>query len=518
MPPDHPQIFEFGPFRLDRSGRRLTRAGVEIPLGGRAFDVLCMLAGSGGEPVSKNKLLDHVWPGVTVEENNLQVQISALRKALGDGTIVTVPGRGYQLIMAPSNHLPTMDAAAGKPSIAVLPFANLSGDIEQEYFADGIGDDIITALSRIRSFFVIARNSSFAYKGRVVDVRKVAGELGVRYVLEGSVRRGADRLRVTTQLVDAETGNHLWADRHDRPLRDLFDLQDEIATAVTNAIKPTIADAELRRALRKTPGSIGAWETYQRGLWHLLSHNADGLPPAREMFARAIAIDHTLAAAHTALAWLCWIESAAFGLSPFEDGIRVAAQNARAAVAADPNDADAHAVLALLLFAGGDLQAALGHVEQALAISPSCAMAYFAQGSHLLFGKQLLLARENLLIADQLDPRGLNNIAAVRVQIAMSYYFEQNYEKALELVRSVLADNPTNPLAYRWVAACLGQLGRTEEAHDALNTAMTRRRDSFHHYTRRRPPWFLPDDFEHMLDGLRKAGWQDPEAPITGNS
>jgi DNA-binding winged helix-turn-helix (wHTH) protein len=186
------QPVAFGTFRLDRRGRSLTRAGAEIPLARRAFDVLCVLAAAGGETVSKDALFDQVWSGLTVEENNLQVQISALRKALGDGMIATIPGRGYRLTMAaPSERPPMLDATAGKPSIAVLPFTNMSGDIEQEYFADGVADDIITELACVRSLFVIARNSSFAYKGRAVDERQIARELGVRYVLEGSVRRGA---------------------------------------------------------------------------------------------------------------------------------------------------------------------------------------------------------------------------------------------------------------------------------------------------------------------------------------
>jgi DNA-binding winged helix-turn-helix (wHTH) protein len=192
----------FGPFRLDRRARSLTRAGAEVTLGRRAFDVLCVLASAGGEAVSKDTLLELAWPGLTVEENNLQVQISALRKALGEGMITTIPGRGYRLTMARPGGPPPTDATAGKPSIAVLPFTNMSGDIEQEYFADGVADDIITELARVKSLFVIARNSSFAYRARAVDVRQIASELGVRYILEGSVSldfsnaAGASGLRI----------------------------------------------------------------------------------------------------------------------------------------------------------------------------------------------------------------------------------------------------------------------------------------------------------------------------------
>jgi adenylate cyclase len=194
--------------------------------------------------------------------------------------------------------LPLLD----RPSIAVLAFANMSSDPEQEYFSDGIADDIITELSRSRSLFVIARNSSFTYKGRAIDTRQVARELGVRYVLEGSVRRSAGRVRVSAQLIDAETGNHIWAERYDRALEDVFAVQDEITAAVVMAIRPAVADAELKRALRRPPENLGAWEAYQRGLWHLGKVTPPDNERAREYFERAIALDGTFAAAYSELA------------------------------------------------------------------------------------------------------------------------------------------------------------------------------------------------------------------------
>src|SRR5215472_6129072 len=227
----------FGRFRLNLTQRQLWRDNAPIRLARRALDVLCVLASAGGAVVSKDALMARVWAGVVVEENNLQVHISALRKALegdsnGGSWIVTVPGRGYRLLLpreppavggpAAERSLPVPD----KPSIAVLPFLNLSGDPEQDYFADGMVEEIITALSRIRWLFVIARNSTFAYKGQAVDVKRVGGELGVRYVLEGSVRKGGNRVLIAAQLIDADTGAHLWADRFDGTLEDIFDLQD----------------------------------------------------------------------------------------------------------------------------------------------------------------------------------------------------------------------------------------------------------------------------------------------------
>jgi adenylate cyclase len=496
----------FGPFRLDRRGRSLTRAGTEVSLGRRAFDLLCVLAAAGGEAVSKDVLLDQVWPGLTVEENNLQVQISALRKALGDGMIATIPGRGYRLTMMPSDGKPSPDTTAGKPSIAVLPFTNMSGDIEQEYFADGVADDIITELARVRSLFVIARNSSFAYKGRVVDVRQIASELGVRYILEGRVRRGADRLRISAQLIDAETGNHVWVDRFDRPVQDLFALQDEIASTVARAISPAIATAELRRAMRKPPGSLDAWEAYQRGLSHLLTQKSEEIPRAREHFLAALTADPTLSGAYTGLAWLHIMESGAYGLAPFEGSSRMAAEQARKAVAADPNDPYAHAMLAFALSNLQNWKGVADHVERALAISPSCATAYHVRGMNRVFSGHPSEGRSDLFLALQFDP---HRSGLPLIQVAVSYYMQHNYEKAVEVLNGMVADHPSHPLANMRLAASLGQLGRKEEARRTLEIAMTLTPESFRRYTEARPPWLRPEDHEHMLDGLRKAGWQD---------
>ena len=214
----------FGPFRLDIERRLLSRDGAPVPLRSRGSDILCVLAASPGMLVTKENLMDQVWPGLNVGENTIQVHVSALRKALGEDIggqrfIVTVPGRGYRFIAGPPSESHSAEPHAGlglalpdKPSIAVLPFQNMSGDREQEYFADGIAEDIITALSRMQWLFVIARNSTFTYKGRSVDIKQVGRDLGVRYVLEGSVRKAGNRVRITGQLIDASTGVHLWAD------------------------------------------------------------------------------------------------------------------------------------------------------------------------------------------------------------------------------------------------------------------------------------------------------------------
>jgi TolB-like protein len=258
----------FGPFRLDESTRSLTRAGVLVALRGRTFDLLCALAASAGGTVSKDDLLAHVWPGLTVEENNLQVHISTLRKTLGEGYIVTVPGRGYRLLADTAIAEHDAELSGEKPSIAVLPFANLNGDPDKTYFSHGIVAEIITALARFRNLLVIARNSSFAYEGKAIDVRQVGRELGVRYVLEGSVRQAGDRVRITAQLLETDGGHHLWADRYERRLEDIFAIQDEITASIVGRLDPEILSAEYARISRKAPPNLSAWECVVRAFHH----------------------------------------------------------------------------------------------------------------------------------------------------------------------------------------------------------------------------------------------------------
>jgi len=234
-------------------------------------------------------------------------------------------------------------ALPDKPSIAVLPFANMSGDPEQEYFADGMVEDVITALSRYPSLFVIARNSSFTYKGRAIDVKQVGRELGVRYVLEGSVRKAGNRIRVSAQLVEAETGRHVWAERYDRDLADMFALQDEITEAVTIAIAPAIAEAERQRAMRKPPGSLDAWATYQRGWWYVSKFTSDGNALAQKFFQQAIDLDPTFSGAYGGLA-MAHTQAAELQTRGLAEALITTEALARKAVALDNGDAEARSL------------------------------------------------------------------------------------------------------------------------------------------------------------------------------
>ena len=284
-----PTEISFGRFRLDLSQRQLVRDGKPVQLGSRALDILCALASAKGEVVSKDDLMTQVWPGLVVEENNIQVHVSALRKALDEGgssqtRLLTVPGRGYRLVglnaprsVADGSHDSSLSTTPSeKPSIAVLPFKNMSGDPEQEYFADGMAEEIITGLSRIKWLSVISRNSTSIYKDKPVVMKDVADKFGVRYVLEGSVRKAGNRIRITAQLIDGRTDAHLWAEHYDRVLEDVFALQDEITMCVVGAIEPSLWKAEIDRVKRQRPTNLNAYDLVLRSLPFVLGHIPTG--------------------------------------------------------------------------------------------------------------------------------------------------------------------------------------------------------------------------------------------------
>src|SRR3984893_15101297 len=398
-------------------------------------------------------------------------------------------------------------ALPDKPSLAVLPFTNMSGEPEQEFVSDGIAEDVITALSHYPSLFVIARNSTFTYKGRAVDVKQVGRELGVRYVLEGSVRKAGNRIRVTAQLIEAGTGNHVWAERYDRDLADIFAVQDEITYALTTALTPAIADAELRRAIRKPPESLDAWAAYQRGLWYLSKANPDDDTIAQNFFRQAIDLDPTFAPGYTALA-LAQLQAAAvyqkLGLLEAQSSAEALA---RRAVALDGADAEARSCLGWALQARGELQGALAEIERALAISPNLALAHGQRGAPLIFSGRPEEGLAAVQTSIRLDPR--DPFSAIRLlHIACGLYFSCEYDEAIEAAKQLIRSYPDFPMIYRWPAAALGQLGRTAEAEEALDKAVSLAPAAFDMYVRKRVPWFRPEDHAHLLEGLRKAGWQ----------
>src|SRR5467141_2001594 len=398
-------------------------------------------------------------------------------------------------------------ALPDKPSLAVLPFTNMSGDPEQEFVSDGIAEDVITALSHYPSLFVIARNSTFTYKGRAVDVKQVGRELGVRYVLEGSVRKAGNRIRVTAQLIEAGTSNHIWAERYDRDLADIFAVQDELTEALTTALAPAIADAELRRAMRKPPGSLDAWAAYQRGLWHLGKATADDDATAEKFFKQAIDLDPTFGGGYSALALYQLQAAAIYQKLDLPSAQRSAEALARRAVALDGADAESRSCLGWALQARGEADGALAEIERALSMSPNLAIAHGQRGATLIFAgrpREGLTALETCIRLDPRDPY----LAVRLLHVACGLFFCSEYEASIEASKRLIRSYPDFPMIYRWFAAALGQAGRTAEAKEALAKAVSRAPAAFDMYVRTRAPWFRPEDHAHLVKGLRKAGWK----------
>jgi len=512
---------------LDTELRELHRGAEAIRLAPQVFDLLEYLIRNRDHVVTKDELIESIWDGRAVSDSALTTRLNVLRNAIGDNGEVrrllkTLPRKGFRFVGAIREDAGCASPAAGdiagqerghtlvssgKPSIAILPFTNMPADPDQEYLGDGIAEDVLTELSRLRWLFVIARNSSFTYKQKPVDVRQVSRELGARYVLEGSVRQAAGRVRVTAQLIDATTGVHVWAERYDRDLADIFAVQDEIALAVAAAIAPAIVDAERQRAVRKLPESLGAWEAYQRGLWHMFRHNAADNELAGTFFQRAIDLDPSYAAAYGGRAWSYLAASSVFGVLSIEQSCLLSEPLARKAVALDENDAEVRARLALAVFLKGDIEGAIQESEWALAVNENCADAFGVKGAALVFSGRRQEGREAIAQYLRLSPR--DPARPVRLaQIAASRYLDGDYEDAALTARQVIREYPSQPIAYRWLAASLGQLGRTAEAQGVLQSLLATSPSTFDVYVRQRPPQFRSVDYEHMLAGLRKAGWK----------
>lgn len=396
----------------------------------------------------------------------------------------------------------------GLPSIAILAIDNMSGGPEESAFADGLAEDLITALSRFQSFLVISRASSFAYRGRALDVKQIAGELDTRYVVEGSVRRDHDRIRVTVQLIETDSGSHIWAERYDRAQRDAFATQDEITRTVAIAIGSALADAEMYRAMHQSPATLGTWELYQQGMWHLAKLDATENTVACGLFARAIEQSPNFAAAHVGLAYgYSWM-AGLYLARPVEEARHMASIHARNAVELDPGDADAVAALAWTQMFYGEMDEVVRLARQALGLNPNCARANVILGLGLIFNGHTAEGRDAISVFERLTPRE-PSVKIARRQIVVSHYFDRDYQRCIDSARHLLSADPELPLNYRWMAAALGQLGRVEEARVALERSIAVSPREYDVYVRNRIPWMRPEDYEHMLDGLRKAGWRE---------
>ena len=515
-------IHALGPFRLDTQDELLLRGSEPVALGRRAIALLRALVERPGALVSKDALIEAAWSGQAVEESSLTVQIAALRRVLGEAPggdcwIETMPRRGYRFIgpvitevekgvMAPPPQVdaardpkagdgqivlvaatgqpePTASGAAiaiaetmppaahppllsDQPSIAVLPFQNMSGDPEQEYFVDGMVEEIITALSRIRWLFVLARTSSFTYKGQAVDVKQIGQELGVRYVLEGSVRKGGNRVRITGQLIDAATGAHLWADRFDGSLEDVFDLQDKVASSVAGVIEPALQAAETARSASRPTDDLTAYDLYLRA-YAMVWSSAKQIPEALRLMEQAIARDPRYG---PALAWAAACCQRLFydnrSEDPAADRLKGAEFARRALeVAGDDPGILTNAAVALAGF-GEDIDATMALVDRALALNPNYARGWHISGVLRGWAGEPDLAIEHAEAALRLSPRA--RIGTSLLIIGSAHFFRRRFDEAVPKLLLAIQEDPSFPEPYRFLAACYAQMDRLDDAREIV--------------------------------------------------
>lgn len=393
-----------------------------------------------------------------------------------------------------------------KPSIAVLPFANMSGDPEQEYFADGISEDIITGLSKLRWFFVIARNSSFAYKGKADDVKRVARELGVRYVLEGSVRKGGNRVRITAQLIDASTGSHLWADRYDGDLTDIFALQDEITKKVVAAIEPRLLEAEGVRSQGRSSEDFGAWDMVSSAnslFWRL---NKAETEAAIAILRQAVERYPEYAPAHSMLAFVLLVSGYIFSWGLVKPQLNEATALAARAAELDDSDPWAHLALGFAAFVQRRTNVAAAEFQRALALNPNFAAAHGYLGWALAFDGQTEKANAHLEEAIRLSPHDPQN-AVFNTGLAIVHYFAGRYAEALEYSRKTLQQRSAFTAGYRIYCATLAQDGQIDEAREALARLKESHPDLSIAWIEQNVP-YTPGPMAKFLEGMRKAGLQ----------
>ena len=534
--------FRFGDFEIDLGQQELRRSGQVVHIEPQVFDLLLYLVRNRERTVSKDELIGAVWQGRVISEAALSSCVSAARRAVGDSgehqrLIRTAPKRGFRFVgpvddgtlpqrvpvgdgkpaeevSAPSNSLePAREAAGGttlalpdKPSIAVLPFQNMSGDPEQEYFADGLTEDIITGLSRQRWFFVIARNSTFTFKGEAVDVRKVASQLGVRYVLEGSVRKAAGKVRVSGQLIDAVHGVHLWADRFDRELANIFELQDDITNSVIGAVGSQILAAEAARVRRKLPQNIDAWDLVIQALPHMWRANAGEQRRAQDLLKQAIAIDADYAHAH---ALLGWTHVSLFNLvvgRPLNEFVDQALEVGARAVALDSDEPWAHLVLGLGHSRRRRPESAVTHLSNAVELNPSFALAYAGLGYALACGGQPERGLQSLEQALRLSPRDPFLAFYAPTVRYMALFALERYEEAVTVCRATAELYPNHVGAWRLMTVSLGLLGRIDEAAQALAHTHSLQPDLSLDHVDKNTVYANPSDRARFLQGLRNAG------------
>jgi adenylate cyclase len=462
------------------------------------------LADPGGIDVSRN-VHDQVRDKLSFSFEDMGEQtVKNIARPIGVHRIDLTENTGPAVVKSTAA-VPKSELASSRPSIAVLPFANMSGDPEQEYFADGISEDIITGLSKLRWFFVIARNSSFIYKGKAVDVKRVARDLGVRYVLEGSVRKGGNRVRITAQLIDAATNNHIWADRYDGELTDIFELQDEITKKVVAAIEPKLLEAEAMRSQPRSSEDLDAWDLVMQAnslLWRLTKADIDD---AVTMLRSATTRYPDYSPAHSILAVALLFRAIPVGVSHSQD-VKEAVPLASRAAELDDSDPWAHLALGWAAFLTRRTQDAVVEFQRALDINPNFAAALGHLGLALAYDGQSDKALPYLEQALRMSPHDPQNFL-VYVALATAHYVAGSFAEAASFSRKAVQQHPGFTGGYRIFVASLAQAGQIEEARTALDRLKELQPDISIAWLEQNAPW-RPGPMAKIAEGMRKAGLQ----------
>lgn len=505
---------------LDTERRELSRGELAVRVQPQVFDLLVYLIENRARVVSKNDLLDAVWNGRIVSESTLISRINAARRAIGDDgdqqrLIRTVSRKGVRFIgeVHKRSVIPGVSAVAppeapngvlslpDRPSIAILPFTNISNDPEQEFFADGITEDLTTAFSRLRQFFVIARNATLRYKHTRPDVREITAILGVRYVVEGSVQKLEERVRISAQLLDAVTGCHIWAERFDREVGDIFAIQDEIVLGIVGQIEPELGRAEYERSKTAAPENLTAWELFHRGMALIANRSQEENAQARRLLERALTFDNGFAPAHAAIAW-SQAEDLFFCFAEHEPSEIL--DRARRAVALDGRDALSHLVLAWALTFTRQPEAAIHAIKRAIELNPSFAHAHAILGRLLIQSGRCQEGIDQAERAIRLSPFAPSARQYLNV-LSVGHFYLGEDAKAIELARQAVQAFDT------WVprmiiTSALGHLGDDARAEQE-RLEVEKRRSGFS-ISQVRRDYFVFDQrcLDRLLTGLRRAG------------
>jgi adenylate cyclase len=534
-------LYRFGNFTLNTELLELRNGQDQVTVEPQVFSLLAYLIENRSHVVSKQELIDAVWEGRIVSDDTLNSRINAARRAVGDtgaaqAVIRTIVKRGFRFVAEvdapasppPGRAPPAADVPPGagpevalhplkaplplpdRPSIAVLAFANLSGDKEQEYLSDGITEDIITELSRFSELFVIARNSSFQYKGKAIDVRQVGRELGVRYVLEGSVRRGGDRLRISAQLIDATTGGHRWAEHYDRKLDDVFAVQDEIVGTIVTILAAHLRKAETERTRTKPPNSWQAYDYYLQAVdafaSFMSSYTVQDLYETRRLLQQSLAIDPNYARSHTILsatyhaAWHHPLDGDFLNPGVLDEAHKLA----RKAVQLDASLPAAHASVGHILLWRGEHEASIAEFERAIALNPNYLEWRWGFGAALMLAGHSRRAIDVLEACLRLDPLYASLASVV---LGMAHYMLKQYAQALLVLRECVSRWSNLRAGHVMLAATYARLGQLDEARaEAAEVLRIQPNYTIAGTARLMAPFKRPEDDKHYRDALRMAG------------